>query len=336
VELKRQEIWNVVYRSPAGFLELSLHPLRPDWRLFAYPNATEPANAEIRQVLQSPVARFVCQGDLLRGKWQFALPYPTSISISIQGMDDLVPSWESRLGLIGDEFKNKMVYPKLKVSLSENDVARLDLDISGTYVLLDKCGTANGALHRKVQEESSTSPPLFMLFDPHRTNDSEDCFVFTISTRRLEYQEYRPIICKLDPSWRQSSTEQVETVSGHLPFRWTSVDSITLQVCHCPNLLNSFLNFGSPLFAKLSLVSRRTESRSQFRKMPVVTHMPYFPARLRCEVKLDRNGLSASGQRLVRYMSVSHSKRLRGSLSVFGMSTITFGRGRPSPPLRTI
>jgi len=232
VELKRQEIWSVVYQSSGGFLELSLHPRRPEWRLFAYPEATEPANAEVRQVLQSPVARFVCEEDLLKGKWQFALPYPTSVSISIQGVDDLVPSWESRLGLVGEEFKTKLVYSKLKVSLTESDAARLDLDISGTYVLLDKCGTANGALHRKIQEDSSTSPPLFMLFDPHRTNDSEDCFVFTVSTRRLEYQEYRPIVCKLDPSWRQSSTEEIETVSGHLPFRWTSVDSIVLQVCH--------------------------------------------------------------------------------------------------------
>lgn len=234
VELKRQEIWSVVYQSPAGFLELCLHPLQPEWRLFANPETTEPVNAEIRQVLQSPVARFVCEGDPLRGKWQFALPYPTSVSISIQGMNDLVPSWESRLGLVGEEFKNKMVHSKLKISLPKSDAARLDLDVSGTYVLLDKCGTANGALHRRIQEESSTSPPLFMLFDPHRTNDSKDCFVFTASTRRLEYQEYRPIICKLDPSWRQSSREQVETIAGHLPFRWTSVDSIVLQVRHCP------------------------------------------------------------------------------------------------------
>jgi hypothetical protein len=231
VELKRQEIWSVVYQSPAGFLELSLHPRQPEWRLFANPKTNEPANAEIRQVLQSPVARFICEGDLLKGKWQFALPHPISVSISIQGMGDLVPSWESRLGLVGDEFKNKMVYPKLKVSLSKSDAAKLDLDVSGVYVLLDKCGTANGALHRRIQEESSTLPPLFLLFDPHRTNDSEDCFVFTISTRRLEYQEHRPIICKLDPSWRQSSTEQIETVAGNLPIRWTSVDSIALQVC---------------------------------------------------------------------------------------------------------
>ena len=247
VELKRQEIWSVVYQSPAGFLELSIHPRRPEWRLFANPEPAEPANAEIRQVLQSPVARLVCEEGLLKGKWQFALPNPTSVSISIQGIDDLVPSWEARLGLAGEEFKNKMVYSKVKASLSKSDAAKLDIDISGVYVLLDKCGTANGALHRRIQDGSGTSPSVFMLFDPHRTNDSEDCFVFTISIRRLEYQEYRPIICKLDPSWRQSSTEQVETVTGHLPISWTYCDSIVLQVRHtsdnCLQLYQCFIAY---------------------------------------------------------------------------------------------
>ena len=35
VELKRQEVWSAVYRSPMGSLELALHPKQPEWRLFA-------------------------------------------------------------------------------------------------------------------------------------------------------------------------------------------------------------------------------------------------------------------------------------------------------------
>ena len=229
VELKRQEIWSAIYRSPTGLLELSLHPQQPEWRLYAVPQADEPANAEIRQILQSPVGRLSCSDDLLKGRWQFALPYMSTMQIKVQGESELVPSWEARLGLVGEEFKNKLVHSKVKITVSRNDIPQLDRDISGTYTLFDKCGTANGALHKKV-EDNTTLAPLFMFFDPHRTNDSEDCFVFSISTRRLEYQECRPIVCKLDPSWRQSSTDEEETVTCHLPFKWTSSNAVTLEV----------------------------------------------------------------------------------------------------------
>jgi hypothetical protein len=229
VELKRQEIWSVIYQSPTGLLELSLHPQQPEWRLYAVPQADEPANAEIRHILQSPVGRFSCTDDLLKGRWQFALPYMSTIKVKVQGQGELVPSWEARLGLVGEEFKNKLVYPNLKVTVGHSDIQLLDRDISGVYTLFDKCGTANGALHRKV-EADATLPPLFMLFDPHRTDESKDCFVFSISIRRLEYQECRPIVCQLDPSWKQSATDEEEIVDCHLPFKWTSSNAVALEV----------------------------------------------------------------------------------------------------------
>lgn len=245
VELKRQEIWSAVYQSPTGFLELSLHTKQSEWRMYAFPEADEPANAEIRQTLQSPIGRFSCSGDLLQGSWQFALPCASSIPVKVQGVGKLVPSWEMRLGLIGlnEEFKNKMVYPHVKVTVASDDITKLDRDISGTYQLLEKCGTANGALHKKIEAETSNLPPFFMLFDPHRTNDAEDCFVFSISTRRLEYQECRPIVCKLDPSWRQSATEGEETVTCHMPFKWAVVDTVELIVCDFLSLFCRFIQF---------------------------------------------------------------------------------------------
>jgi len=229
VELKRQEIWSAIYQSPTGTLELSLHPQQPEWRLYGVPEPDESANADIRQILQSPIARFYCDGDLLTGSWQFALPCMSTISINMQGMGELVPAWEARLGLVAEEFKSKLVYSKLKITAPPSSVQKLDRDISGVYVLLDKCGTANGALHRK-DETDEKLPPLFMLFDPHRTNDSEDCFVFSISTRRLEYQESRPIVCRLDPAWRQSSKEEEQTVECLLPCTWVSTSAVALKV----------------------------------------------------------------------------------------------------------
>jgi len=267
VEPKRQEIWTAIYQSPAASLELLLHPQQPEWRFYAKPEDSEPANAEIRQLLESPVGRFTCVDGLLGGHWEFALPHTTSIPITIQGSGDLVPSWEARLGLTGEEYKDKLVHSKLEISMPKEKVSKFDRNISGVYALLDKCGTANGALHRKIETEMESGlPPLFVLLDPHRTNDSEDSFVFTISKRRYEYGESRPIICKLDPTWRQSSEDGEQEVTCHLPFHWISAATVELKV-RSPfdryPLLTIFTSFFLPAFlwTRRSVCHSGTSSR---------------------------------------------------------------------------
>ena len=206
VELKRQEIWVATYQSSTASLELLLHPKQPEWRLFAKPEESEPANSKLRKLLEeAPVARLVCKDNLFDGHFDFALPYPMDVTITIEGSEP-VPSWEARLGLQGDEFKDKMVNSKLKISVPTKDVGKFDRNIAGTYVLLDKCGTANSALHKRLPEPGEDNlPPLFMLLDPSRCGPAEeDAFTFSISIRRYEYGEIRPIICSLNPSWRQS------------------------------------------------------------------------------------------------------------------------------------
>jgi len=229
VEPKRQENWAVVYESPTASLELLLHPQQPEWRLHGKPKESDPANAEIRQLLELPIARLACVGGVLGGRWEFALPYSTSISITIEGVGDLVPSWEARLGLVGEEFKDRVVYDQLKIAVPDEEVDKFDRDISGVYSLLDKCGTANSALHRKIDDDHSL-PPLFLLLDPHRCRDSEDGFVFSISKRRYEYGESRPVICKLDPKWRQSDYSGVKKVTCSLPCKWIQARAIKLKV----------------------------------------------------------------------------------------------------------
>ncbi|KAF8630124.1 hypothetical protein AX15_003081 [Amanita polypyramis BW_CC] len=230
VELKRQEIWSVIYRSSVASLELSLHPKQTEWRLFASPEQSEPANAEIRRILESPIGRLICTGDLLSGHWEFALPFQTTFKLKIQGTGSLVPSWEARLGLTGEKFRNQMVYSELNITAPGDAVKMLDRDISGTYTLLDKCGTANGGLHKKVAPNKDVDlPSLFLLFDPHRTDDSQDCFVFSISIRRLEYLESRPVICKLDTSWRQSDKAGEQTVTAIIPSKWVPAEKSKLR-----------------------------------------------------------------------------------------------------------
>lgn len=231
VEAKRQDIWSVVYRSSTATLELLLHPQQPEWRLYGYAEDSAPANAEIRKVLLSPIGRLLLDGDLLTGQWEFGLPCVTEITTVIEGEGELVPSWEARLGLTAEEFAEKLVYPKLKVSVPAEKLSSLDRNISGTYTLLEKCGTANGALHKKEPTEADAGlPDLFMFLDPHRTNDSEDCFVFSISKRRYEYGESRPVIFKLDSSWRQSNKVGEEKVTGSTLSRWILTDQVKLQV----------------------------------------------------------------------------------------------------------
>ncbi len=229
VEPKRQEYWSAMYQSPEATLELFLHPQQTEWRLFANPEEHEPANAEIRRLLETPVGRFTCAESLLSGSWDFALPHNSSVTVKVKGEGELVPSWEARLGLTEDAFKNKMIFSHLRVSVANSDIPKLDRDISGVYTLYDRCGTANGALHKRSSDEG-TLPPLFMLMDPHRTSDSEDSFVFSISRRRHQYGEARPIVAKLSPSWRQSSNEEEEEVSCRIPCKWVRAENVHLMV----------------------------------------------------------------------------------------------------------
>jgi hypothetical protein len=231
VEPKRQEIWTAAYQSPVASLDLLLHPKQPEWRLYAKPEESEPANSDIRELLEFPVGRFTCVDGLLSGRWEFALPHSEEIPIQTQGIGKLVPSWEARLGLIGEDFKDSTVYSQVKITIPDKEISKLDRDISGVYTLLDKCGTANGALHRKEPTETEKAlPPLFMLLDPHRCKDSEDAFVFSISKRRYEYGESRPIVCRLDSKWRQSSDADVKATTAHLPCTWILAETVQLNV----------------------------------------------------------------------------------------------------------
>ncbi|KAJ7696566.1 hypothetical protein B0H17DRAFT_1053716 [Mycena rosella] len=232
VEPKRQDIWVACYESPHALLELHLHPQQPEWRLYAKAEDSEPANAEIRQILKAPVGRLRCAGALLSGVWQFALPQFASVPITIQGDGELVPSWEARLGLTDDDFKDKLVHSKLRITVSPDVVGEFDRDVSGVYNLFDKCGTANGALHKKeMSEDEAALPPLFLLMHPQRTSDDDDSFVFSISKRRYAYGESRPLIGQLDPKWRQSSDDVAKEINCRLPI-WKTTESVALQPSH--------------------------------------------------------------------------------------------------------
>ncbi|KAL4243643.1 hypothetical protein ABKN59_011208 [Abortiporus biennis] len=233
VEAKRQEIWIVTYRSSSGYLELLLHPQQPEWRLFITPLPSEPSNSSVRKMLEEhPVGRFNCKDGLFKGKWEFALPVIQKVDIEIEGVGEKVPSWEARLGLQGADFKDKLIFPQLSISIpSESNRKIFDRDISGTYTLLDRCGTANSALHKRERREGETEgPDIFMLLDPSRCGDpKDDGFVFSISKKRYEYGEIRPVICTLDPHWRQSDKEGTQSVRAFIPAVWVESSSVKFK-----------------------------------------------------------------------------------------------------------
>ena len=253
VELKRQDVWSAVYRSPMGSLELALHPKQPEWRLFARASDNEPANSELRRVLESSaVARLVYKrgtsdvvkpgAGLLEGQWEFALPHKTAFKLTIVGVESeeearpsLVPSWESKLGLQGEAFKDRRVYSKLRISVDEDsDSPILERNISGLYVLFDRCGTANSGLHKKeLTKDEADLPPLYFFLDPLRCADpNEDPYIFSISKSRYEFGEIRPIICTLDPEWRQITVVEGKgsRVDAHVSSVWSRSERVVLQV----------------------------------------------------------------------------------------------------------
>ncbi|THH27510.1 hypothetical protein EUX98_g6678 [Antrodiella citrinella] len=223
LEPKRQEIWAATYESNSAYLELLLYPQHPEWRFYAKAAQTEPAKSDLRKRLEQPVGRFVCDGDLFTGKWDFALPVATHATITIEGSDP-VPSWEAKLGLLGEGFKDAAVHSKLEISVADEDVKKFDRDLSGVYVLLDKCGTANGALHKRTPTAAEKDlPPIFMLLDPSRCGDpKDDMFTFSISKRRYEYGETRPVLGQLASAWRQSEKEGTQEVKCEIPYTWVS------------------------------------------------------------------------------------------------------------------
>jgi hypothetical protein len=231
-ELKRRDVWTAVYESSTARAELSLHPQQPEWIVFAKVDPSETAHAEIRPWLAKPIARLACKDQLLRGQWRIALPSVVSGKLKIEGEGELVPAWGQRLGLRGEQFKEQTVHSALNITLKDSDQSPFERDIEGKYVLFDNCGTANSALHKRVAKDGEDQlPPIFLFLDPTRIGaPALDSFVLSISCRRYEYEETRPVIARLDSSWRQSGASDVATVPFEVPSHWVDAAQLALKV----------------------------------------------------------------------------------------------------------
>lgn len=236
-EEKRQETWLVIYDSPTAKLELHLHPIHPEWILYAKPRDDEPANGSRRVLFSRPIARLAINKNLFDGEWHLAIPTDTEIDVNIEGMGSLVPAWEAKLGLEGEGQKTKTVWSQLKISytdMEEEDKAThqslLSRDIAGTYTLFDQCGTANAALHKK-DDTPKDELPLFLFLDPLRCGKPEDdYFVLSSNTKRCEYGESRTIVARFDSSWRPGSSSGLSVARLHIQCQWIPVKKVQLVV----------------------------------------------------------------------------------------------------------
>lgn len=227
---KRQETWAVIYESATARLEFHLDASRPEWLLFARPDAKEPANSSLRALLLRPVARLLCGETLLGGTWDIAIPTNRSVSVTVEGTGQLVQSWETRLGLDVPELRKKDVWSSLRISYPEDCASLFDNQLAGEYAYLEKCGTACSALHKRTDADPA-SKPLFFFLDPDRCGDpNDDVFVFSSSIRRIEYGESRTIFAYLDPSWRPTSKAGPSQVKCYVPSSWVSSTAVELKV----------------------------------------------------------------------------------------------------------
>jgi len=220
--LLRQENWVVNYDAPHARLELVLNPKKPEWRVFAKCPEMEGVNSRKRHLCVPPIARmFIEPGkDALAGQWELCLPVVANIKATIEGIGEKVPSWRRTLGYTDSATMKSEIWNYLRVTIPDEEKAKLDRDVSGDYRLLPDCGTAQGALHIRDKNDDE-KPPIYLFLDQTRTGDaSDDCFTFSEDHRRLGYGEVRTVIGKLAASWRQSDKEGPQAVVTNVKGQW--------------------------------------------------------------------------------------------------------------------
>jgi SNF2-related domain len=206
---RRSEVWTIFYESAHARMELVIDSSKVQWLLFGKPLHTEPVNSRIRKLLSHPIARMKPEPhDITKGSWQLWLPCVYEIKASFVSHGELTPSFEDIMGL--GRSLDTFVWNNCTISIPKQDAKRLDIDISGTYKLLQNCGTAEGSLYIKVDTETS-SAPLFLFLDPDRVHDpKDDYFVFSTDKRRLAYDETRPVVARVEPGWRPQKFDKVD------------------------------------------------------------------------------------------------------------------------------
>ena len=217
--LHRGRQWTVSYVADAATLELRLCD-KPTWSLFVKPPPHSPAGSKLRETLKHPVARSRLgdTADELALGWEWFIPTTRTANLTIKGSRAQLPSWRSKIGL--QQYKTETQSETLTISADKS----FGTDISGSYTLQPRCGTACDSLYAR-----SSNPLLYFFLDPDPIA-TEDSFVFTETHHRLDLNEIRQPILIVDSSWRPWGNLPPTSVTATSPGTWVFDQDITLRV----------------------------------------------------------------------------------------------------------
>lgn len=262
--LTRGNTWVASYESPFARLELRLHPSQPEWLLFGVPHKDLAVGHRLRALFKNPVARMrldLSQSDVMSGKWEVDLPAKGDYKVQLEGCGELVETWQAGLGIEHPRWKDSKRWSQWKITVAPEVEAELDRPISGTYVLLDKCGTSQNSLHRKLASDSDRQmPPLYFFHAPDLTGPlSEDAFVFSTDVAKGGFQYFRPVVASVDASWRTNDADGANQIALVVEGRWIQAPRLSFDT---KELASSTVNY--KMADKLSTsIARSTCEHSQ-------------------------------------------------------------------------
>ncbi|EED23539.1 SNF2 family helicase, putative [Talaromyces stipitatus ATCC 10500] len=242
VSIKRRHIWNVVYEGIYSTLHLAIGPHGMHWTLFAKAPNDEPAGSYFREVLRHPIAKMEVFQDgtsVLEGKWKVYGPLSRkNKTVTLKGVGDLVPSYESVCGLPNSA--QKQVWSNIIVGGEEAAMEGLSMDIRGHYQRISNCGGALQSLHRR-SSCAPNEPDLFLFLDPRVLGPSElDSWVFSTDPSRKVNDTWRDIVLQLDSKWSYQDLLPSGASSVLASHRqWIDAGSMAIINCDSQNGLVS-------------------------------------------------------------------------------------------------
>ena len=197
---RRTHCLTVTYRTERGRLELVLDDFQAEWRLFITSPDSLAANDWLRQTLRQPVARSLVSDSLFGNHWSWRVPTATQLGAKISGHGARVPTWWSRMEM--PDFRDHWQPDSLTIKIQGGKATSVDRSLEGVYKYLPNCGTACESLYKKV-DTCADQLPLYLFLDPTRVGaPGDDSFVLSTNKSRLEYDEIRCILARVEPSWR--------------------------------------------------------------------------------------------------------------------------------------
>ncbi|CAD0018753.1 unnamed protein product [Aureobasidium pullulans] len=251
---RRASSWILTYESNFARLELVLNSKHPKWKLYAKPSNALQGDNEVRTFLEEPIATTQALGDSFLGaKWQWrvfelatnSIRQLTIEGVSKEGEEGKVPSWAARLGL--PKHLHEQVWTELDVTVLSPPLPD-GVDIEGRYRLLQNCGTACESLYKRIQPTSNTE--MFLFLDPARIgNPKDDGFVFASDPSKMQYDQVREVVARLDAKWRPENLTKLNAssqVAVHLNGGSAEEDSCSLAALDVSSSIclneNSLLN----------------------------------------------------------------------------------------------